>query len=172
MNMLLHFSSARTGEKKQDKWQTPPTVFEQLNREFGFTLDAAAEPESALCDYYFTAEDDALSQDWSGEVVYCNPPYSKLKEFSKKAKQEAEKGATVVMLVPSRTDTEAFHEHLTSGEVRFIRGRLKFQQNGKEQAPAPFPSMVCVMGPNVEPKMGKVERGSLKGSAVEVGGTE
>jgi hypothetical protein len=52
MNKKLHFSSARTGVKQQDKWETPPAVFEQLNEEFKFTLDAAAETETTLCDYY------------------------------------------------------------------------------------------------------------------------
>jgi len=163
MNKTLHFSSAKTGEKQQDKWQTPATVFEQLDEEFNFTLDAAAEPETALCDYYFTAEDDALYQDWNGETVYCNPPYSKLRPFAVKAKEEAEKGATVVMVVPARTDTRAFHESLAGGEVRFIKGRLKFLQNGQEQDAAPFPSMVCVLGPSVKQNMRTVAKDSLGG---------
>jgi len=162
MNKKVHFSSARTGDNQKDKWQTPPDVFEQLNKEFNFTLYAAAEESTALCDKYFTEKDNAINQDWSGETVYCNPPYSKLKTFAEKAKQEAEKGATVVMLVPARTDTRAFHESLSCGEVRFIKGRLKFQQNGKEQDAAPFPSMVCVMGPDTKPGMRTVTKDTLK----------
>jgi hypothetical protein len=38
MNNKLHFSSARTGVKQQDKWETPAAVFEQLNEGFNFTL--------------------------------------------------------------------------------------------------------------------------------------
>jgi phage N-6-adenine-methyltransferase len=89
MNKKSHFSSARTGDNQKDKWQTPPIIFEQLNDEFSFTLDAAAEPETALCYNYFTAEDDALSKDWGNETVYCNPPYSRLRGFSKKAKDRS-----------------------------------------------------------------------------------
>jgi len=148
--------------KQQDKWETPPAVFEQLNEEFDFTLDAAAETETTLCDYYFTEEDDALCQDRNNQVVFCNPPYSKLKEFAHKANEEAKKGATVVMLVPARTDTKAFHESLAGEEVRFIKGRLKFQQNGQEKDPAPFPSMVCVIGPDIKPKMRTVKKDNLK----------
>jgi len=162
MNNKLHFSSAGTGVKQQDKWETPPEVFEQLNEEFNFTLDAAAETETTLCDYYFTEDDDALYQDWNNQVVFCNPPYSKLKEFAHKANEEAKKGATVVMLVPARTDTRAFHDSLAGGEVRFIKGRLKFQQNGQKNDPAPFPSMVCVMGPDIKPSMRTVTRNGLK----------
>ena len=162
MDKGLFFASARAGDKTKDKWQTPPEVFEQLNQEFKFTLDAAAEPETALCEYYFTEDDDALNQSWQKQVVFCNPPYSQLRHFSEKAKREAESGSTVVMLVPARTDTKAFHENLAGGEVRFIKGRLKFQQQGKAQDPAPFPSMVCVMGPNIEPSMKAVTQSSLK----------
>jgi phage N-6-adenine-methyltransferase len=162
MNKKLFFSSARTGSAKRDKWQTPPAVFEKLNKEFSFTLDATAEPETALCDHYFTMDDDALTQDWSHQIVYCNPPYSKLKDFAQKAQEEASKGATVVMLVPARTDTKAFHDHLSHGEVRLIKGRLKFLQEGKEQDAAPFPSMVCVMGKEVEQKIGITTQDNLK----------
>ncbi|MEW6984315.1 phage N-6-adenine-methyltransferase [Colwelliaceae bacterium 6471] len=162
MNKKVHFSSARTGENKKDKWQTPPDVFKQLDKEFNFTLDAAAEENTALCDKFFTEEDDALTQDWSGETVFCNPPYSKLKAFAEKARRESDNGTQVVMLVPARTDTKAFHENLASGEIRFIKGRLKFRQNGKAQDPAPFPSMVCIMGPDVNPNMTTVTKDNLQ----------
>jgi len=66
------------------------------------------------------------------------------------------------MLVPARTDTRAFHESLAGGDVRFIKGRLKFQQNCKEQYTAPFPSMVCVMGPDIKPGMRIVNKDNLK----------
>ena len=161
-NLKVMYSSAKTGEKKQDKWQTPPGIFRQLNDEFQFTLDAAAEPETALCGTYFTEEDDALKQDWHEHIVFCNPPYSKLRAFAKKAYEESRKGATVVMLVPARTDTKAFHEYLSKGEIRFIKGRLKFLQNGQEQDAAPFPSMVCVLGGGVDKKMDIVTKDVLK----------
>ncbi len=160
-NLKVMYSSAKTGEKKQDKWQTPPEIFRQLNDEFHFTLDAAAEAETALCGTYFTEEDDALKQNWGEHIVFCNPPYSKLRAFAKKAYEESRRGATVVMLVPARTDTKAFHEYLSKGEVRFIKGRLKFLQNGLEQDAAPFPSMVSVLGDDVDKKMGIVKQASL-----------
>ncbi len=162
MNKELHFSSARTGSNKQDRWETPPAIFNKLNDEFGFTLDATADSENALCDYYFTDDDNALAQDWSNQTVYCNPPYSKLKAFAQKAKQEVENGATVVMLVPARTDTIAFHEGFSDSEVRFIKSRIKYLQDGKEGHPAPFPSMICVMGKEIKPVMGTTTLDSLK----------
>ena len=67
------------------------------------------------------------------------------------------------MLVPARTDTRAFHKSLAGGEVRFIKGRLKFQQNGQKKDPVPFPSMVCVMGPDIKSNMKTVNRDDLMG---------
>ncbi|MBM4953955.1 phage N-6-adenine-methyltransferase [Vibrio parahaemolyticus] len=155
------YSSARTGLKQQDLWQTPPEIFNQLNQEFQFALDAAAESETALCANYFTEHDDALSQSWGNQAVFCNPPYSQLKAFARKGYEESLIGTKVVMLVPARTDTQAFHDYLSKGEVRFIKGRLKFLQNGEAQNTAPFPSMICVMGRGVEPKMVTVEQNCL-----------
>ncbi|WP_418113464.1 phage N-6-adenine-methyltransferase [Vibrio scophthalmi] len=160
-NIDVMYSSARTGEKQQDRWQTPAEIFRQLNDEFHFTLDAAAEPSTALCSNYFTEQDDALAKNWGSHVVYCNPPYSKLREFARKAYEASLTGATVVMLVPARTDTQAFHHYLSKGEVRFIKGRLKFLQAGEAQNTAPFPSMICVLGAGVERKMITVHQDSL-----------
>jgi len=60
-----------------DEWATPQDFFDALNDEFHFTLDVCATPENAKCDRYFTREQDGLSQDWSGETVWCNPPYGR-----------------------------------------------------------------------------------------------
>ncbi|MEZ9866885.1 DNA N-6-adenine-methyltransferase [Vibrio sp. 10N.261.51.A4] len=160
-NLKATHSSARSSKTNKDKWQTPPEVFEQLDKRYGFTLDAAAEPETALCLSYFTEEDDALVQDWSGHVVFCHPPYSKLKAFAKKAYEESLKGTKVVMLVPARTGSDEFHDYFSKGAVRFIGGRLNFLQHGQEQGSANFPSMVCILGPGIESKWEYVEKDNL-----------
>lgn len=143
----IHFSSARTGEKEQDTWETPSWLFNALNNKFNFSLDATASVDNHLCDEFFTAEDDAIRQSWKGLSTYCNPPYSQLKAFAKKAYEEASEGALVVMLIPARTDTVAFHEYLSKGHVYFLKGRLKFTLAGVEKDCAPFPSMIVVMSP-------------------------
>ena len=77
-----------------------------------------------------------------GEIVFCNPPYNKLKLWAQKCYEEFQQGATVVMLVPARTDTQWFHRWIYhKAELRFIEGRLRFG-DGKQNAP--FPSMVVV----------------------------
>jgi hypothetical protein len=62
----------------------------------------------------------------------------------KKAYESSLKGATVVCLVPSRTDTRWWHEFAIKGEITFIKGRLKF---GDSKNSAPFPSAIVVFSP-------------------------
>lgn len=115
---------------KQD-WATPDVLFEPVNREFGFTLDAAADATNAKAEKFFCATVDGLRQDWGNHVVWLNPPYgdrgNKLSDWIKKALESSRRGATVVLLIPARTNTNWFHDLcLKHGEVRFVRGRPKF----------------------------------------------
>lgn len=132
-----------------DLWATPQELFEKLDSEFHFTLDPCALPSNAKCANFFTPEDDGLLQDWSAHTVFCNPPYGKeIMAWVKKCWHESLKGATVVMLIPARTDTAYFHDFiLGKAEIRFIRGRLKF---GGAKNTAPFPSMLAIYRPNSE----------------------
>ena len=127
---------------KSDIWATPNDFFNSLNAEFNFTLDPCALPENAKCKKFYTPEQNGLNQDWSGEIVFCNPPYSEVSKWVEKAYKEAKRGAKTVMLIPSRTDTKWFHEFIyKKHEIRFVKGRLKFSD---QKNSAPFPSMVVV----------------------------
>lgn len=133
--MNIHFSS------KAHDWSTPQDLFDVLNREFLFTLDAAASPENTKCPKFYSLEQDGLAQNWEGERVFCNPPYGYgIKDWIAKL---ATGGADVAVgLVPARTDTRWFHDHIYhKAEVRFLKGRLKF---GGQTNSAPFPSMVVI----------------------------
>jgi len=126
---------------KSDMWYTPDEFYNKLNSEFNFTLDPCAPDTNFKCEKYYTEEDEGLAQSWANEVVFMNPPYSKVKDWIQKA-YDSRKNATVVCLVPSRTDTRWFHDYCTyAKEIRFIKGRLKF---GDSKNCAPFPSMVVV----------------------------
>lgn len=136
--MNVHFSSVT------DLHATPQDFFDKLNVEFGFDLDACASHENAKCARYYTKEDDGLAQDWEG-TVWMNPPYGReIGAWMTKANDAAKHGATVVCLVPARTDTNWWHEYAIQHEVRFVRGRLKF---GNAKNSAPFPSAVVVIRP-------------------------
>ena len=127
-----------------DLWATPQDFFDGLDAEFHFTLDPCALPENAKCAKYYTHDINGLTQDWTGEVVFCNPPYGRaIADWVRKCYEESQKPDTkVVMLIPARTDTSYFHDYIYhKAELRFVRGRLKF---GNAEQGAPFPSMVVI----------------------------
>lgn len=131
------------GSRESDEYATPQYIYDQLNDEFGFTLDPCATDENHKCDRYFTKEDNGLEKEWGGERVFCNPPYSEIDKWVKKAWEETRNRNTiVVLLIPARTDTKYFHDYiLHRSELRFIKGRLRF--NGMT-VNAPFPSMIAI----------------------------
>lgn len=139
MDTAVHFSSAT------DLWATPQPTFDALNAEFGFEVDVCALPENAKCPRYYVPAEDGLAQEWRGKC-WMNPPYGRvIGKWVRKAYEAALAGATVVCLLPARTDTAWFHDYCQKGEIRFLRGRLKF---GGSKNSAPFPSMVVIFRGN------------------------
>lgn len=132
----------------KDFWETPPDLFYALNNEFNFTIDVASSKENAKCERYYTIDDDGLSKSWEGERVFCNPPYGRqIKDWVRKAYNERNNAELIVLLVPARTDTSWFHDYILYDcyDLRFIRGRIKFELGGKPAgSTAPFPSMIVV----------------------------
>ena len=127
----------RAGEMSRTDWQTPREVFDALNEEFRFTLDAAASDHNHLCERYLTEAEDGLRSDWLDNVVFLNPPYGKgLEDWVKKCANASEMGATVVALLPSAVDTKWFRfAYATASEVRIVVGRVPFVRlDGKPSA--------------------------------------
>ena len=141
------WSEKKAFSSKTNEWGTPQDTFDKLNEEFNFTLDPCATKYNAKCNKYYTQEDNGLLQDWSNEVVFMNPPYGRtINKWIEKAYKESLKGAIVVCLIPARTDTRYWWDFIFPyAEIRFIKGRLKFSNNGKS-APAPFPSAIVIFG--------------------------
>jgi hypothetical protein len=137
----VHFSSAT------DLWFTPQSFFNKYNEIYKFELDVCAIPENTKCEKYFTPEIDGLKQEWNG-ICWMNPPYGRtIKHWVKKAYESSVNGATVVCLLPARTDTSWWHDYCIKGQIEFIRGRLKF---GDSKNSAPFPSAVVIFTPMVK----------------------
>ena len=61
MNTKVMFSS------QSNEWATPQSFFDELNKEFGFTLDPCSTHENAKCKHHYTIEDDGLAQNWGGK---------------------------------------------------------------------------------------------------------
>jgi phage N-6-adenine-methyltransferase len=163
VNTDLMFSTGK------DDWATPPELFEALDREFGFALDAAANSTNHKCAAWFGPDHpvewcrDGLAADWAwtGGPIWINPPYSRGLQgrFIERAAAFVSRRVfgvpdrMVVMLLPARTDTKAFHAHIWDAErhrprawvreIRFLKGRVRFVG---APASAPFPSMVVVFG--------------------------
>ena len=126
-----------------NEWATPQNFYDQINKEFIFSLDVAANKDNSKCPRFYDKSDNGLSKSWDNETVWCNPPYGR--EIGKWVKKASEAtGGVVVMLIPARTDTRYFHDYIyqkKNVEIRFLKGRLKF---GDSTNSAPFPSMVVI----------------------------
>ena len=138
---------------KSDEWGTPKWLFDELDAEFHFTLDPCSTHNNAKCKKHYTREENGLLQDWGGETVFCNPPYSRATKenpgqvaWVRKCYEESrKKNTTIVALLPSRTDTTLFHHYiLGKAEIRFLRGRISFEENGEARGKPLFGSMVCI----------------------------
>ena len=142
MNTDLMFSSST------DQWSTPQHFFNDWAKLFPFTVDVCADASNAKCARYFDREVDGLTQDWAPATCWMNPPYGReIGRWVRKAYEESQKGATVVCLLPARTDTAWWHDYVIEhAQVAFIRGRIKF---GDAKSGAPFPSAVAVFYPAV-----------------------
>ena len=122
--------------------------FNELHEKYNFTLDVASNDNNAKLENYFTKGDDGLKKEWKGRV-FCNPPYGReIKHWVEKAYNESKKdyNELIVLLIPARTDTTYWHDYIfnKASEIIFLKGRLKFEINGKSTNPAPFPSALII----------------------------
>lgn len=144
MNNGLMFSS-----KKED-WETPQAFFDEVDEEFNFQWDLAANKKNTKCEQYIDKSDDSLTVDWSKLQgnLWLNPPYGRdLKKWVKKAAETQLDDQFLVMLIPARTDTSYWHDYIFGkAEIKFLRGRLKFEIDGNAKDAAPFPSALVVYG--------------------------
>lgn len=144
---------------RSEEWETPSYIFDPLEAEFHFTLDAAASELNHKCEKYISREQNALNPncDWVaqagfGRTVWLNPPYGRnIGAWMAKAKRTAQLGCPVVCLVHARTDTKWFHSYCYNQsdvcvEMRFIKGRVKFMRDGasSRSMSAPFPSVLII----------------------------
>lgn len=134
---------------ENDNWETPAWLFNILDQWFNFTLDACATEQNAKVAHFFSPEQDGLAQSWGEHVVWCNPPYGRaIGAWVRKGHESAIMGATVVMLLPARTDTRWWWNHVRHAEVRLLPGRLRFELGGKTLNSAPYPSAIAIWRPS------------------------
>ncbi|MGJ7074433.1 phage N-6-adenine-methyltransferase [Morganella morganii] len=125
-----------------DQWRTPDALYWGINAKFGpCTLDLFTDGQNSKCPNYYTAEDNALTQDWSeklkelGGAAYGNPPYSRATYHDKQAvtgmihimeyaQAMREKGGRYIFLIKAATSEMWWPEY--ADHVAFIRGRIGF----------------------------------------------
>src|SRR5882672_11382189 len=83
--MKVHFAH------KTDEWETPQPFFDDLDKEFGFTLDVCASEANHKCKWYFSMQDCGLARNWEHSTCWMNPPYSQLRAWMKKASESAKR---------------------------------------------------------------------------------
>lgn len=148
---------AVTGARDEvDDRATHPLHFAQLDEQYGpFTLDVAAAPHNAKCDRYFTREQDGLRQPWAGERVWCNPPYSSIEPWIRKAWAEHERTLGIVMLLPANRCEQHWWQRLVESRrdrpgsplrTVFLPGRMRFIRRGAtDVGPNERPPFGCVL---------------------------
>ena len=144
---MSDYTGSNTPKEVRNSWATPQWLFDALNEEFRFEIDAAADSSNHKCATFFDESDNALEIDWVIDTgcfsYWLNPPYDNIKPWVTKAIKESALGATVVMLVPATPDPAWWPEQVA--EVRFItKGRIHF----------------------VDPVTGKVKKGNNKPSCL------
>lgn len=145
----VHFKS---GNKE---WETPESLFQPLRKEFNIVLDTCASESNTKCKAWIDRKMNSLVSNWYTMIStirldgagWMNPPYGRgIDKWVRKAHEESLKGATIIALLPARTDTSWFHNYIhNKHEVRFLKGRIKFVD---AKSSAPFPSMIVIFKPN------------------------
>lgn len=130
----MKLTSAFRTQRSQD-WKTPEALYVTLDLEFHFDTDP--------CPLF--GKEMFSDIEW-GQSNWINPPYNQVNFWLDRGYQEFQKGKTCVFLLPSRTGSKWFHEYANKAtELRFIRGRLQFNNCGKD---APFDSLIMIFRPD------------------------
>lgn len=149
MKSNIVFSSENMG------WITPPKILDRVGH---ITCDPCTWPDNPTgADYFFTKDDDGLTQPWSRiGKNFCNPPYGGFQvAWIKKTIAENLLGCETELLIPAKTETKIWQDWVfpTAHAICFIKGRLSFidpETRKPRKAPAPFPSSVVYYGKDVE----------------------
>lgn len=111
-----------------NRYETPKELLAWLSLDFAFELDAAADATNKKFGKYFA---DAFSvENWRehARVIFCNPPYSKVRPWYARCYKAAQQGCDVVLLILTPNGELAWHDFVIGHATRviFIAGRVPF----------------------------------------------
>lgn len=141
-----------------DDRATTPDLFGPLDARFRFSIDVAASELNTKCERFYSIDDNGLSKCWKNERVWCNPPYSDIGPWIRKAWYEHRHGCELtVMLLPANRTEQAWWQDLIEPyrdrpgsplRVEFLRGRYRFLAPGQVKVGAnerpPFGMVLCI----------------------------
>ena len=130
--------------KVNDDYETPGPLFDSGCQVANFKplLDVCATEKNTKCEKFISKKQNALTKEWLVDC-FMNPPYSEIAKFVEKAFIEHKvNDIKILSLMYARTDTVWWHRFIEGkSQVYFIRGRVRFQKNGKNaKHTAPYPS--------------------------------
>jgi phage N-6-adenine-methyltransferase len=140
-----------------DDRATQRVDFDAFDQEFGpFTVDVAAAAHNTKCHRFYDRDQDGLAQDWSGEAVWCNPPYSDIAPWVRKAWDSWASTSVIVMLLPANRTEQLWWQTMVEPyrdrgmrsplTTRFLPGRMRFLKPGDtEVQPNSRPPFGCVL---------------------------
>jgi phage N-6-adenine-methyltransferase len=138
-----------------DDRATHPLDFAEFSERFGpFTLDVAAAEHNTKCERFYDRDADGLAQDWAGELVWCNPPYSNIAPWIRKAWECWASTRGVVILLPANRTEQSWWQQMVEPfrdrggsplMSEFLPGRMRFLKPGQ-----------TAVGPNQRPPFGCV----------------
>jgi site-specific DNA-methyltransferase (adenine-specific) len=145
---VVHGARARNNGRYNGngrEWGTPWELYQPLDVEFGFTVDACATAENTKSPWFWTEAQNGLLQDWRGQRVWMNPPYGReIYAWTRKARDS--RAEVVVGLLPASTDLAWWHEDVVghASEIRYLRGRVRFLTDGPYLASGFFASLLVI----------------------------
>ena len=115
--------------KSRQDIQTPPDFLRAVRSRYmvDFKLDAAASATNAVAESFYTEEQNGLTNPWAS-WTWCNPPYSDVEPWVKKAYSERKLGIGSFLLLPASVGSNWWkfwvhgkaHAILLNGRITFI----------------------------------------------------
>jgi len=118
-------------KSKNQEHLTPDRVYDIIEKHWGIIKESLYDPVPEGTPYKSPCFFNGLYGDWKS-INYVNPPFEvkTLRKFYQKALEQRMKGKFTIMLLPSKTDQDWFHDIIYNNfSIKWIKKRLKFKND-------------------------------------------